>query len=97
VLLNPPCTNVFSLLLHPVPELQFLRETFLSSYAKGKKKNQFNKVQMHIEADRILQKYFSDNLATIESWFFRKRTGYRKKSANDLCYDLLGKQSRQVL
>ncbi len=56
------------LLLHPVPELQFLRETFLSSYAKGKKKNQFTKVQMHIEADRILQKYFSDNLATIESW-----------------------------
>ncbi|MCZ2129397.1 MAG: hypothetical protein LC109_03930 [Bacteroidia bacterium] len=57
------------LLLHPVPELQFLRDTFLSSYTEGKKKNQFTKVQMNIEADRILLKYFSDNLATVESWF----------------------------
>ncbi|MBK6611123.1 MAG: hypothetical protein IPI59_00125 [Sphingobacteriales bacterium] len=57
------------LLLHPIPELQFLRDTFLSSYTEGKKKNQFTKVQMNIEADRILLKYFSDNLATVESWF----------------------------
>jgi hypothetical protein len=57
------------LLLHPIPELQFLRDTFLSSYTEDKKKNQFTKVQMNIEADRILLKYFSDNLATVESWF----------------------------
>lgn len=57
------------LLLHPIPELQFLRDTFLSSYTEGKKKNQFTKVQMNIEADRILLKYFSDNLAIVESWF----------------------------
>lgn len=57
------------LLLHPIPELQFLRDTFLSSYAEDKKKNQFTKVQMNIEADRILLKYFSENLATVESWF----------------------------
>lgn len=57
------------LLLHPIPELQFLRDTFLSSYTEGKKKNQFTKVQMNIEADRILLKYFSGNLATVESWF----------------------------
>ena len=57
------------LLLHPIPELQFLRDTFLSSYTEGKKKNPFTKVQMNIEADRILLKYFSDNLATVESWF----------------------------
>jgi len=57
------------LLLHPIPELQFLRNTFLSSYAEGKKKNQFTKVQMNIEADRILLKYFSKNLSTVESWF----------------------------
>lgn len=57
------------LLLHPIPELQFLRDTFLSSYTEGKKKNQFTKVQMNIEADRILLKYFSENLATVESWF----------------------------
>lgn len=57
------------LLLHPIPELQFLKDTFLSSYTEGKKKNQFTKVQMNIEADRILLKYFKDNLATVESWF----------------------------
>lgn len=57
------------LLLHPIPELQFLRDTFLSSYTEGKKKNQFTKVQMNIEADRILLNYFKDNLSTIESWF----------------------------
>ncbi|MDR2147816.1 MAG: hypothetical protein LBE91_15295 [Tannerella sp.] len=57
------------LLLHPIPELHFLRDTFLSSYAEGKKKNQFTKVQMNFEADRILLKYFSDNLSTVESWF----------------------------
>lgn len=57
------------LLLHPIPELQFLRDTFLSSYTEGKKKNQFTKVQMNIEADRILLKYFSNNIATVESWF----------------------------
>jgi hypothetical protein len=44
------------LLLHPIPEFQFLRDTFLSSYMEGKKKNQFTKVQMNIEADRILLK-----------------------------------------
>lgn len=57
------------LLLHPIPELQFLRETFLSSYLEGKKKNQFTKVQMNIEADRILLHYFNNNLSTVESWF----------------------------
>lgn len=57
------------LLLHPIPELQFLRDTFLSSYTESKKKNQFTKVQMNIEADRILLKYFRDNLTTVESWF----------------------------
>ena len=57
------------LLLHPIPELQFLRDTFLSSYTEGKKKNQFTKVQMNIEADRVLLKYFNDNLSIVESWF----------------------------
>jgi len=56
------------LLRHPIPELQFLRDTFLSSYAEGKKKNQFTKVQMNVEADKILLNYFSENLSTVESW-----------------------------
>lgn len=57
------------LLLNPIPEFQFLRNTFLSSYTEGKKKNQFTKVQMNVEADRILRKYFKDNIKTIEEWF----------------------------
>ena len=57
------------LLLHPISGFQLLRDTFLSSYAEGKKKNQFTKVQMNIEADKILLNYFSENLPVIESWF----------------------------
>jgi hypothetical protein len=57
------------LLLYPIPEFQFLRDTFLSSYTADKKKNQFTKVQMNVEADRILLKYFSKNLSTVENWF----------------------------
>lgn len=57
------------LLLKPAPEFQFLRDTFLSSYSLGKKKNQFTKVQMNIEADRILLKYFKDNIKSVEKWF----------------------------
>lgn len=58
-----------NLLLHPIPEFQFLRDTFLSSYAEGKKKNQFTKVQMNNEADKILLQFFNENLFAIESWF----------------------------
>ena len=57
------------LLLYPIPEFQLLRDIFLSSYAEGKKKNQFTKVQMNIEADRILLKYFKENLSIVKSWF----------------------------
>lgn len=60
---------VDKLLLNPSPEHQFLRDTFLSSYTEGKKKNQFTKVQMNIEADRILLKYFKDNIESVERWF----------------------------
>lgn len=57
------------LLLKPAPEFQFLRDTFLSSYAEGKKKNQFTKVQMNLEADSILLRYFKDNIEFVEKWF----------------------------
>lgn len=57
------------LLLNPTKKFQFLRDTFLSSYKEGKKKNQFTKVQMNIHADAILREYFSKNLKKIEQWF----------------------------
>ncbi|NTV45011.1 MAG: hypothetical protein HGB11_00425 [Chlorobiales bacterium] len=58
-----------TLLLAPREEYKMVREVFLSSYTEGKKKNQFTKVQMNIEANRILIEYFKANLATIEKWF----------------------------
>ncbi|MDR2835133.1 MAG: hypothetical protein LBV69_02880 [Bacteroidales bacterium] len=58
-----------NLLFKPKKEHKLIQSTFLSSYAEGKKKNQFTKVQMNLEADSILMKYFEDNLPNIESWF----------------------------
>jgi len=58
-----------NLLLTPTKEFKYIREIFLASYKEGKKKNAFTKVQMDIEADRILLKYFVNNLSLIESWF----------------------------
>jgi hypothetical protein len=57
-----------SLLFNPKEEYKLIRDTFLSSYAEGKKKNQFTKVQMNIDADSILMRYFGDNLLQIENW-----------------------------
>jgi hypothetical protein len=57
------------LLLNPKNEFQHLRDIFLKSYEEGKKKNQFTKVQMNVEADRILLKYFQQNIQEVENWF----------------------------
>jgi len=58
-----------NLLLSPTKEYRPIRDTFLSSYKDGKKKNQFTKVQMNIDADEILLTYFKKNLGKIEGWF----------------------------
>jgi hypothetical protein len=58
-----------NLLFNPTAEYKLIRETFLSSYLEGKKKNEFTKVQMNIEADRLLLRYFESNIQNIESWF----------------------------
>lgn len=58
-----------SLLLNPTEEFEPVKQAFLSSYTHDKKKNQFTKVQMNLDADRILLDFFSKNLATIEGWF----------------------------
>ncbi len=57
------------LLLNPTEEFEPVKKVFLSSYVEDKKKNQFTKVQMNINADRILLDFFSKNIAAIESWF----------------------------
>jgi hypothetical protein len=58
-----------SLIFNPSEKFQLIRDTFLASYKEDKKKNQFTKVQMNIEADRILLEYFSENIRKIEKWF----------------------------
>lgn len=57
------------LLFNPDIEQKCVREAFLSSYMVGKKKNQFTKVQMNKEADRVLTDYFIKNQKRVESWF----------------------------
>jgi len=73
-------------LLHPSLDYQHLRNTFLLSYTEGKKRNQFTKVQMNIEADRLLLQYFSENLSTVESWF--NVISPTQKSLSDLQIEL---------
>jgi hypothetical protein len=56
-------------LLTPPKEQRLIREVFLSSYAEGKKKNQFTKVQMNLEVDSMLLDYFNTNVKSVENWF----------------------------
>lgn len=57
------------ILLKKNKKFEIVRNAFTSSYVKGKKKNQFTKVQMNLDADRILLDFFTKNLDRIESWF----------------------------
>lgn len=79
------------LLLNPNKEYKPVRDAFLASYAnvKGKTmkygKNQFTKVQMNREADKLLQNYFRKNREKIKGWI-------NVISPTDLSLDTLGKQ-----
>jgi hypothetical protein len=52
-----------------LPEYSGIRDAFVASYAPDKKKNQFTKVQINIEANEQLLHYFSVNVDRIERWF----------------------------
>lgn len=60
---------VENLLIDPPIEYRSIKKAFVASYAPQKKKNQFTKVQMHVEADQALLDYFKNNLTAIEKWF----------------------------
>lgn len=45
------------------------KAAFLASYSGEKKGNRFTKVQMALDADKVLQDYFAANLGRIEKWF----------------------------
>jgi len=57
------------LIFSPSSGYEDIKKAFLTSYGAEKKKNQFTKVQMNINADTALLKYFSKNLLRIEEWF----------------------------
>jgi hypothetical protein len=48
-------------IFNPLPKYINIKKAFLASYSANKKKNQFTKVQMNIEADTQLLEYFSTN------------------------------------
>lgn len=56
-------------LLSDEKEFEIVKRAFDASYASDKKFNQFTKVQMNIDADKILTEHFKNNLAEIEGWF----------------------------
>lgn len=56
-------------LLKPAAAHKPVQEAFVSSYAAAKKSNQFTKVRMNRDADRVLTSYFAQNRATVEGWF----------------------------
>lgn len=60
---------VSELLLEPTPELEPARRAFLASYAGTGSGNRFTKVQMDVDADRVLREYFQQHQERIESWF----------------------------
>jgi len=60
---------VDELILNPSSEYADVKKAFLASYYAGKKKNQFTKVQINIDADAALLKYFTENTLQIEKWF----------------------------
>jgi len=60
---------ISELLIKPTAFLAPAMRAFLASYTATKKKNQFTKVQMNLDADRVLQDYFRSNRARIETWF----------------------------
>lgn len=77
------------LLFNPSKKYKPIRDAFISSYTATKKKNQFTKVQMNVEADRLLLEYFSTNIKTIESWFniispAKKKLSILKKELDEL-------------
>ncbi len=60
---------ISNLILDPKEEYKSIKEAFLASYNWEKTSNQFTKIKMSYEADKKLQKYFSQNIDKIESWF----------------------------
>ncbi len=57
------------MLLDPIAEYSPAREAFLASYSGRAGKNKFTKVNMDVDADRVLVKYFGKYRREVETWF----------------------------
>ncbi len=60
---------ITDLLIVPSSKYDAVKAAFRRSYSADKKGNVFTKVKMDYESDKVLCRYFSDNLKRIESWF----------------------------
>ena len=60
---------IYDIVLSKKPEVLAAKNAFQSSYSAHKTKNSFTKVQMALDADKVLQDYFRANSKRIESWF----------------------------
>lgn len=74
------------LILHPSRNYRPVRDAFLASYVGRSGANRFTKVRIALEADQLLQAYFTANLAKVESWF--NVIGPRRKGLQLLCDEL---------
>lgn len=86
------------LLLRPTKEYACIRDSFTASYNNEKVKNQFTKVQMNLDADKALRKFFDINQSTIENWF--NIISPKNKSLDDLkkqLHELKSKNWQKIL
>lgn len=60
---------ITDLLIDPSSKYDAVKAAFRRSYSADKKGNVFTKVKMDYESDKVLCRYFSDNLKRIEGWF----------------------------
>ena len=57
------------LLINPSEQFAVVKEAFVKSYPKKKGANRFTKVNIDVDADKALQKYFCQHNSDIENWF----------------------------
>ena len=60
---------IYDIVLSNTSDVLAAKTAFHSSYSANKTRNSFTKVQMALDADKVLQDYFRANSQRIESWF----------------------------
>lgn len=60
---------IADILQSTAPSVAPAKAAFLASYSATKKENRFTKVQMALDADKVLQDYFASKIRRIEKWF----------------------------